>query len=1165
MRGTRSIFVVQGALALALSACSSQGENEPPPIFNAVDPSMQCEAGYVGWDFSSGGSSEEQGIVNPTMSNEITIADATFGGNLDVTPGNWTDKLNAVCNGRSECSMLLGLSGDGDPAPGNGKDFRAHYRCGNESTLYEIFIPADAWAKTVTIRCGEKITVTRASYGTNCDANLEGNFTDKITSLCPPGVRRCTPGVTDDLLFGRDPRPGCWKDTVITYMCGTSTDLKTITSAQNAYLSFDCPPRPTAAAAALKLQVISADYGLNCGASTGNWTARFQAACNGKASCSRKVWADGDTDPARGCRKEFSLVYKCGNDTRYSALNIPGEAADTVVSLKCGELMSISKAEYGYDCPQPPIDYTAQAKAQCEGTRRCSFLRKGTPLFGSDPCRGTGRTTWATFTYTCASGTTEKKATFSEYEPIDFSCEPEPAQATYATGIRIDEATWGANCTNFTGLRNNYFQVAESACFGRDVCSFVVTGSKDPAPYCPKAFDLAYHCGEETEQMTVHIDGEAHSKTVSLSCAPAVRVVSATYGKSCGRAQGNATGIVSEACRGTRGQCSYKADNLGDPAPGCAKDLEITYSCGVDPTLKTARVEGEAAGRTAVLDCPTPSTPYSRKACIPANCRGRQSRDADLKCAPDLTKTLLPPFTSGVTILEDGNDLVSNMPTFFKVAIPFENDLPTDMVFGSQTADATLWAYDTFMSRTAPFSTVKGFRCLIGKVGLRRPNADDPLLAYFPNAANQRKRLLLGELTDVVVAPGCFGANALSYRDAAKRLNIAESTFRQSYFVSDSTHLALSFDAEGRTVALRTAGVTPSQALQPNPIGFFYDPNRLWVNFLDYYRQTQIPENNITYRGPNRLFQPFSPTPTLNLSESSSIFLTADRAQIRNPEQSLSLYDSQPTRFLDVDFTWSMKGDAPGVNPFSPTKVPLSNNVRTLAQRGLSATVEITPVSEFNYNRLLNGWVSSAQSMTLGAARGTLLEDGSPTGKTVRIKAELTDAIRQRIFRLASDNNGWLPSADTTNTAFRVRVCIDIDERDRSEGNDNDSTPFTARRGAKEYTAGFSPAWRCTVSPQVVAITRWFEKMPFAFAQPNLDGSAGRPMTQGNSQVSSNGNSGSQVTCDRACTVDADCGSGKTCTGNANGKVGLCSGTGRDTRCKNTDTSSLSSGGALSM
>ncbi len=1163
MRRTRFI-VVQAALALALTTCQGEGENELPPLFNAVDPSMQCEAGRIGWDFSTGGASEEQSIVDPRLSNEITIVDATFGANVNATPGNWTEKLAAICNGRTECSMMLGLSGDGDPVPGHHKDFRAQYRCGTESAVNEVFIPPDAYGKTVTVRCGEKLTVTRASYGTNCNPALEGNFTDRITALCPPGVRRCTPGITNDALFGKDPHPGCWKDTVITYLCGASTEPRTVTSRQNSYLSFDCPPRPTTAAESLKLQVIRADFGKNCGAPSGNWTSRMQASCNGKASCTRKVVETGDPDPKPGCGKDLAVVYKCGNDPNYSTLNVAADAFWSTVTLRCGEQMVVTRADYGYGCPRPTVNILARAKAQCDGTRRCSFSEKGTQLFGSDPCKGTDRVTWATFNYFCASGTTERSATFSESDVVDFSCDPEPTQATFASGIRIDEATWGANCTTPTSLRNNHFQAAAAACYGRDSCSFVVTG-KDPAGGCPKAFDLTYHCGEETEQQTVHLDGEAYNKTVSLSCAPAVRVLSATYGKNCNRAEGNATRIVAEACKGARGQCLYQANQLGDPAPGCAKQLDVQYACGVDPTVKTASIPGEAAGKTVTLACPTPTTPYSRKACIPTACRGRQRRSADLECVADLTKPVLPPFDGKVTLVEDGNYLFSDTPYSFKVAIPFKTDLPADLPYGPQITDATLWAHDTFMAAAPPYPLIQGFRCLIGKVGLHRPQPNDPLLIAIPNIANKRSRVLVGELRDVVLAPGCFGTNMLSFRDTAKRLYLPESVFRQYFVNLESTRIALSFDPEGRTIALRTPGVTADQAPQPNPIGFFYDPNRLWVNFLDYYRQTRIPEDQITYVGPSSMFSFFSPTAGVNMWESTNLRVAANSAQIRNPEQSLSLYDSQPPRFLEVDFTWSMTGDAPGANPFSPTKAPLSSNVRTLAQRGLSATVEITPTSEYYLRRLSNGWVASAQSMTLGTARQTLLEKGTPTGQTVRINAELTEAVRQRVFRLANDNNGWLPTADTTNSTFMVRVCIDIDERDRSQGNDNDTTPFTAWRGQKEYSAGFAPYRRCVVSNQVVALTRWFEKMPFAFAQSSLSGSAGRPMHQGNSSVSSNGSSGSQVECDRACTVDADCGGGDTCTGNANGKVGACTGAGRDTRCRNTDNSSLNSGGALSM
>ena len=38
-----------------------------------------------------------------------------------------------------------------------------------------------------------------------------------------------------------------------------------------------------------------------------------------------------------------------------------------------------------------------------------------------------------------------------------------------------------------------------------------------------------------------------------------------------------------------------------DPAPGCAKDFDITYQCG--NTVKTGNIPGEANGKSFIVDC----------------------------------------------------------------------------------------------------------------------------------------------------------------------------------------------------------------------------------------------------------------------------------------------------------------------------------------------------------------------------------------------------------------------------------------------------------------------------------------------------------------------------------------------------------------------------------
>jgi hypothetical protein len=61
-------------------------------------------------------------------------------------------------------------------------------------------------------------------------------------------------------------------------------------------------------------------------------------------------------------------------------------------------------------------------------------------------------------------------------------------------------------------------------------------------------------------------------------------VLGATYGRNCGATYNNAVGKLGDACNGEM-VCDYVVDYrvLGDPTPGCAKDLQVSYYCAGKP------------------------------------------------------------------------------------------------------------------------------------------------------------------------------------------------------------------------------------------------------------------------------------------------------------------------------------------------------------------------------------------------------------------------------------------------------------------------------------------------------------------------------------------------------------------------------------------------------
>jgi hypothetical protein len=74
---------------------------------------------------------------------------------------------------------------------------------------------------------------------------------------------------------------------------------------------------------------------------------------------------------------------------------------------------------------------------------------------------------------------------------------------------------------------------------------------------------------------------------------------------------GNATAKVHRLCRFTT-FCVVQIDFrwLGDPAPHCAKDFDVTYQCG--PETTSDHIDGEAGGKSVVLRCSATAIDFGR-------------------------------------------------------------------------------------------------------------------------------------------------------------------------------------------------------------------------------------------------------------------------------------------------------------------------------------------------------------------------------------------------------------------------------------------------------------------------------------------------------------------------------------------------------------------------
>jgi hypothetical protein len=88
-----------------------------------------------------------------------------------------------------------------------------------------------------------------------------------------------------------------------------------------------------------------------------------------------------------------------------------------------------------------------------------------------------------------------------------------------------------------------------------------------------------------------------------------IKVVTATYGKSCGAPAGNVTAALAHACDG-RGACSVALDAApADGAtPGCEKDYAAEWRCGSGAGVFSATIPaGAGHGARFTLACPASS------------------------------------------------------------------------------------------------------------------------------------------------------------------------------------------------------------------------------------------------------------------------------------------------------------------------------------------------------------------------------------------------------------------------------------------------------------------------------------------------------------------------------------------------------------------------------
>jgi len=89
--------------------------------------------------------------------------------------------------------------------------------------------------------------------------------------------------------------------------------------------------------AAAQIQIVSATYGLNCGATRDNAKAAVAGACDGRRRCEYIVDSHMLGDPAPGCAKTFDAEWACAAGGAHQQKDLPAEAGQgSRLVLSCG-------------------------------------------------------------------------------------------------------------------------------------------------------------------------------------------------------------------------------------------------------------------------------------------------------------------------------------------------------------------------------------------------------------------------------------------------------------------------------------------------------------------------------------------------------------------------------------------------------------------------------------------------------------------------------------------------------------------------------------------------------------------------------------------------------------------------------------------------------------
>jgi hypothetical protein len=521
--------------------------------------------------------------------------------------------------------------------------------------------------------------------------------------------------------------------------------------------------------------------------------------------------------------------------------------------------------------------------------------------------------------------------------------------------------------------------------------------------------------------------------------------------------------------------------------------------------------------------CEVTAVPYVEKACVPEFCPGGMKRDSKLNYIPDATLTRAEVFSEpviktwvpgpdGGTSQFGGPETATLVEDFPYQVFGFSQYKTNNGTLLAPNLGVTLFAYDQFEANPGSGvpenqKTTFGFRCVVARAQLRDADVPSPWLPGY--------RLVINGGKGGVLPISCFrqdvddGRNAWS--DGARRVGIPESQFRARY-ARKTSWVASSFDAEGRFHTRLFNGV-PIRAV--NPIGFFYNSNNGWIDQLSFYLQ----------HADLRLAK------QVTFVESTEIQLDATSARLREGVIKLDVAKPDALPVVDVDLTWSLRGDSPAKNPLSPRSILTPSAATPLSKRNLRATIEMAYLSQQDGGvKTEPEWVAvnaiSFPEKSLGP--------GNAMSATQRLTAEITPAVRNRLLSVKGTNANELQTADglmrsfeEDKTVLRVRVCMDFDGVTHALGTTELPSSSLANVGVKATSGnvnyGLTFKNRCVETAPLLVERELFVYPTTPYVTVEAPANSASSPRQGDGAAGSTNDIGNQSSCTETTTGKQTC------------------------------------------